>query len=721
MDLSSSPEARIASEIDSFEEEIGRFRRGETPKERFGAYLRSFGIYGQRQPGVQMVRIKIPAGDCTAAQLRELGMLAGDIGHGTAHFTTRQDVQLYFIPLERVPDLLRRIARCGLTTREACGDNVRNVTCCPLAGVLAEEWFDVTPYAHAVTHYLIRHPFCQRLSRKFKIAFSACPEDCIATSIHDIGLRAAVREEDGRLRAGFRVASGGGLGTTPFLAKALADFVPLEGLLPLLHSILVVFADQGNRRSRAKARLKFVVERLGVEAFRREVEAASNAMSAVEREEADLRYWVRESDRSRVQADLEGRLHPPSLSAAPYVAENGDFPLWMQRNVRAHRESDRAIVTVQLPLGDIEGRRLCGLAELVAGYAGGAARTTIAQNLVLPSVPRERLRALFHDLENLSLSGSEVGTARDVVSCPGADSCSLAITSSKGLARAIQEVLAPMDPVLAGISIKISGCPNACGQHQVGNIGLHGAAKKVGGRLLPHYQLFLGGRIGNGDSALGDPVQKIPARRTPDAVRALITAYADARSASESFPDWVGRTSRREIADLLAPFLIPPDADDDSAARDWGSEADFNTDAIQAKTLAAADPGEDRFGHVETELRDVEAFLAREQAGDALAILYRSLFTSARVLLAALDKQPDSDWEVLHELRAHVIDRGYAGDDFNELLEEVRRLRERKVPRVEGVSAALDSARELLPEFREVLPLLLALPKRSGHDAEVPA
>jgi sulfite reductase (ferredoxin) len=706
----------IEAEIRNFESEMDRLARGELSAERFRAYRLSFGIYGQRQPGVQMVRVKIPGGILDARRMETIGRLAVEFGHGIAHVTTRQDVQFHHVQLERVPNLMRELAAVGMTTREACGNSVRNITACPVSGRIADEWFSVTPYASATMRYLLRHPFCQLLPRKFKLAFSGCPEDCVATAIHDIGLRGRVRERLGRLEAGFEVAVGGGLGTVPFLAQTLDPFVPVESLLEIVHAVLAVFSDEGNRRNRLKARMKFVVDRLGIEVFREQVTLARAGLTPAERDEAELSRWMTPEEWGSAERHLRGELRRPRPARIPVPEKNGDpaYALWLSRNVRAHLDPARALVTVPFPLGDIAGARLCELGELVRGHGHDEARTTIDQNVILPEVEWVDLPRLYAELSARDLAGADTGTARDVVSCPGADTCGLAVTASKRLAVAIREELDRLDPAhtssaLDGVTIRISGCPNACGQHHVGQIGLHGVAKKVGTRLVPHYQLHLGGRIGYGQSALGEALHKIPARHVPAAVRALLEAFAAEAPATMAFPDWARGLASGRLDGILAPHLtLTSEEVEGDGGRDWGQSEPFHTDDIQTRHNLS-DPGEDRFLHAEAELGISEAFLARGQTGDALAQLYRGVLSIARVLLEPFRKRPDSDRETVGELRARVIDRGRMSDAWNDTYARVRSLRERKSPDPADVRAAQAEARAVLAEGRDAYPQLLAI------------
>lgn len=722
--------AAAEAEIDNIEAEIRRFLAGETAPERFKSFRLAHGVYGQRQPGVQMVRVKIPGGVLEARQLEALAGIVDEFSRGSLHLTTRQDVQFYDVPLERVPEVLRALAAAGLTTREACGNSVRNVTSCPLTGVLADEAFSVRPYAAATYAYLVRNPFCQQMSRKFKIAFSACPEDCAATAIHDIGALGRVVLRDGRRRAGFRLVVGGGLGPTPFAAQVLRDFVEPFELLPLVKAILQVFSEEGNRRQKTRARLKFVLHRMGLAAFRARVDERLAALSPGERDEADLMRYVPAEDLETVRRDREGRapLSPLALEAAGGAPEDeAGFDRFLTRAVRRHRDPDRAIVTVTVPLGDLASKTLRDLAAIVARHARGEVRIAREQNLVLPDVRRADLRALYDALVAAGLAECTAGSALDVTSCPGADTCALGITSSRGLARAVREALVPLasngvGPALEGVTIKISGCPNSCGQHHVANIGLHGVAKHVGGRQVPAYQLHLGGAIGPGTARIGTALDKIPARRAPAAVAALLRWYGTERATGESLPDFFARQEQEAVHAALQPFTGVEPVAPDAAHLDWGATTPFSTEDLGTGECAGAgmDKAIDPFDNVRAELDQARRFLERGQVADAVANLNRSQYTLARVLLEALGRKPDSDYETVCELRAKVIDRGHADDGWNDRHRDIDALLRTRRPRPEAVRALLDRAVRAIDEAAPVHARLAGLGASAGAAAEQP-
>lgn len=740
----------IASELDNWEAEMGRFLSGELSPERWRAFRLAHGVYGQRQPNVQMIRVKIPTGVLTGRQVERLADISEEFSTGVAHLTTRQDVQFHFIPLERVPDLLRRLAEVSLTTREACGNSVRNTTACPLSGYIAEESFEVQPYAWAAHAFLIRNAFCQQMARKFKIAFSACPEDCAATAIHDIGALGRVVEEAGRTRYGFKIVVGGGLGAAPFIAKVLEEFVPLEELLPTIKAILQVYTDLGNRRNKGKARIKFVVHKLGIDRFRELVLEARAALTPEERAEAELRLHVPERSAELVAGHLSGspslrdieaaqalaavrpaiwaaeplRLGSPDAAEPPRVDPDTFFH-WQSTSVRPHRDRARAVVTVLFPLGDIAAQKLRALGRLVTAFGEDHACVGREQNLVLPSVKRSDLRELYRELAALGLAEAGVGTALDVTSCPGADTCQLGITSSKGLARAIRAELLPIAgngglDLLRGVTIKISGCPNSCGQHHIANIGFHGVVKKIHDRQVPAYQLHLGGQVGAGEARLGEATEKIPARNVPKVVAALLHFYGQERINGESFADFAGRLPQDRVKLLLKPFVeeLPPD---EELIVDWGQSSTFDTEDLGTGECAGAgmDVVVDPFDNYRAELAQTSLFMEHGQWTDALANLNRSQYTVARVLLEAIGKRPDSDYEVTCELRAQVIDRGHASEVWNELHDVIARTLRTKYPPLDAVRAIYGRSEELLDEFRRLLPILVRKKAASASSAEI--
>lgn len=549
----------VQDEIRDFELQMNRMLRGERPEDDFKRYRLVRGIYGQRQkPNLQMIRVKVPHGRLNSLQLRTLAEVADRFATGVAHLTTRQNVQFHFVPLKAVPEVLWALAQAGLTTREACGNSIRNVTGCPLAGVCPSEVFDVTPYARAITDHFLRKEISWTLPRKFKIALSGCSDDCVQTWMNDVGLGARVRTEGGRPVRGFRVVVAGGFGPTPEVAHPFREFVPVEGVIPLIAAILRVFHRDGERKDKNRARLKFLLRRLGEgELFRR-----------IEEELA--------RDSAPVPIEAPEESVPPPPAAEPSAVEaSAELGAWLDANVVGQRQSGYAAAHVLLPLGDATSEQLRVLADLADRFAQGEVRVTVRQNFVLRWVPIPRLPSLWEGLGAAGLDRPGAEAPSDVTSCPGADTCNLGITSSRGLARQIRALLemgSGGTDDLEGLTVKISGCPNSCGQHHAAAVGFFGMVRRVGDRVVPTYQMLLGG----GGGSMGRPVFKLPARWVPTAVRRLIDLYRAGRAPAETFPAFVRRVPPAEVqkalADLAVPGATPLDA---SLFQDWGEAGAF--------------------------------------------------------------------------------------------------------------------------------------------------
>jgi len=576
--LQEAPQAS-RKEILEFQTLVEQYFLGEITPDEFKARRLHMGTYGIRNTkDIHMMRIKIPQGKLNARQLECLADLAERYSKGIGHLTTRQDMQLYWIPTREVPYAMAQAASVGLTTREACGNSVRNVTACPLAGVSPTEAFDVTPHAHAVTRHFLRNPVSQKLPRKFKIAFEGCSTDHSRTAIHDIGAIAVIQQQDGKRILGFRLYVGGGLGSAPMQAILLEPFTPTTELLCTCEAIVRVHDRLGDRKNKAAARIKFVVKRLGPEAFRQEVFA--------EREKLP-RYSYPDMDTTETDEQ------PPAVAevrTAPSV--NGTFKRWMFTNVMGQKQPGYSAVTIRLRLGDITSTQMRALAQIIRRYCGESLRVSIEQNLLLRWVRHEHLAALFSELEPLGLAEPEANHLYDVTSCPGAETCQLGISASRGLARALEATF--KEAGLSGtdierIRIKVSGCPNSCGQHHIADIGFFGGARKVNERLVPHFQLLLGGVTEEGKAQFGQPVMKLPARRIPEAVVRMLALYrTDRQSPEESFRTFAARVGLHYWKQVLSSFEVLPSYDESpDAYRDWGADTDFSLGGMGPGECAA--------------------------------------------------------------------------------------------------------------------------------------
>jgi sulfite reductase beta subunit-like hemoprotein len=519
---------------------IDRFRGGELTNIEFTPIRLGYGLYYQLDHTSHMQRIKLPGGMLTAAQADCVAELGEQYGRGVVHVTTRQDVQLHWIPLENVLEIYERLHAVGISTRGACADSVRNVTGCYHAGTIPGEPFDITPYVWAVHEYSLFHPLNLTMPRKFKIGFASCAEDCVQNRINDIAYYPRVK--DGR--NGFSVFAGGGLGSQPFMAIGVCDFIPAEDVLVMTEAIMRLQHRAGERKNRKRARMKYLVKKMGIEGF---IAAVASERAAVEAEcGAALRAEL---------AEIAGgfSLAGPSLPPSKFV-EPGDAEVahWARTNLFVQKQDGYYGVTVQLPLGDLSPAQLRTLATLSREHGSGMLRTSNDQNVYLPWIPGERVAAIYRVLKANRMHAPDALHITDVVSCPGADFCSLAVSRSMGMAAAIRKHLAELNGTVEKIGtfrIRISGCPNACGQHYVGDIGLTGlSVKGKDGAEIPHYSMLVGGMVGEDDSVLGERLGgKFPATRVPEVVAALADYYGKQRLGGEPFGHFVRRVGTKPL------------------------------------------------------------------------------------------------------------------------------------------------------------------------------
>lgn len=543
------PRFSSPADIDEFVEVLEKFESGELSAEAWRKFRLVRGTYGQRQEGVQMQRVKIPLGYMVASQARAIAEAADRFAYGKAHVTTRQNFQFHFVQLSNVPALMRLLEDAGITTREACGNAVRNMTSCELAGVSKTALFDVRPHGESLVRLFLRHPKSSDLPRKFKIALSCCPHDCAQAAMHDVGYLARV--EGGK--RGFKVFVGGGLSSSPQSGAVLYDFAPEEDVLEIAEAVLMVFDARGNRNNKHRARLKYVLRDLGLEKLREAIE--------IEREKIRAR-----GDAAPVFKATPLPTPPPrERETPPPVSSLPGYLAFCASNVKEQSQEGYAAVYVRLPLGDVSGTQLRAVADLAEKYGDGSIWTTADQNLVLRFVPRGDVRALYAELLQADLAKTGVGELTDVTSCPGADSCNLAITTSRGLGRALVSAFNAIEAeggaraealaLAKDATIKISGCPHSCGRHHIADLGFHGAARKIGGKAMPVYQLHLGGSTNADGCTFGAQVVKIPAKRVPSAVLTLVDHFAAKREGDETFSAFLRRLPAEELKTLLKDHI----------------------------------------------------------------------------------------------------------------------------------------------------------------------
>lgn len=572
----------ISEEVDEYEQTVARYREGQMAEPDFQGYRLIRGVYGQRQPNRQMFRIKIPLGCLTARQLATLRRIVGEYAPlRKGHFTTRENLQVHHVPLEGTAEMMRLLGSMGLTTREACGNTVRNVVGCALAGVCPDEVFDATPYGAAFARYFVRRDFTEKMPRKFKVAFTGCREDHAITRMHDLGFAGLVRRENGRQIRGFRVVVGGGTSIEPILAKVLYEFVTADdgAYLRVAEAVLRVFHRSDElRRNRMRARIKILVNRVGIDAFREMVEAELQRPWAQAPVELSPLLALDAEDEDVPPLEGQGRERPGEIPPA--------FREWLRTNAVPQKQPGYYATFVTLPLGDVTAEQFFALADAARRHGSGRVRTTQDQNLVFRWVPARSLYPLWQDLRDAGLGEAGARRITDVVACPGTDSCKLGITSSMGLGRAVRAMLLEhpdliADPLIERVHVKISGCPNGCGQHHIADIGFHGAAVKGdGGRQVPAYEIFLAGHYEGGDVRYGQRLRvKVPAKAVPQVVHAFLTLYREQRQDGEefrAFADRVGREIFEQAAQPLAP--VPAAAAQPDLYQDWDRTAPYRVE-----------------------------------------------------------------------------------------------------------------------------------------------
>jgi sulfite reductase (ferredoxin) len=677
----------LATELDIFENEVALKKQGKIEDRIFAETRLRRGAYGQRYdngqrhdgrakqslsypvegtkgpntlweaPGMQ--RIKIPFGGLNALQLETLAELAEEYSDGIAHVTTRQDFQLHFIHIEDTPSLMRRLAAVGITTREACGNTVRNVTACPIAGVCREQAFDVTPYAKATAYFLLGHPDCQDFGRKFKIAFSGCRDNaCGVIMLHDLGAIAVVR--DGK--RGFELYMGGGLGTVPQQAKLFDEFLPEEELLPIAQATARVFARLGEKKNRNTARLKFLVTKLGMPEFKRLVLAER---ATLPHEPAWTAYL------KDIPTYQETPLKPPSLLQIGSVRPEG-FDAWNKTNVYQQRQAGYATVTVALPLGDITADQLRVLADLARKYVKETIRTTVEQNIVLRWVSESDLPALYSELKEAGLASPGAGTIVDIAACPGTDTCKLGIASSRGLAGELRMRLSErsfeMDEAISGLHIKISGCFNSCGQHHIADLGFYGVSRNKNGYSVPHFQVVLGGKWTENAGSYGLAIGAVPSKRIPEAVDRITKRYLDQRGAGESFHQFITRIGKSECKKMIDDLTaVPPHEEDASYYTDWADAREFTTGDMGVGECAGevVAPIDFQLTACEREAFEAQLQLEAGQIDAAAKIAYESMLHAALALLKLqFVVSPEDPDRIVTEFQKHFYDTQLFFDPF---------------------------------------------------------
>ena len=644
----------VERDIIDLEKKIQQFYNGEIDEARFRSLRLARGVYGQRQFGVQMIRIKLPYGKLTSEQLHRIANVSDEYSRGRLHITTRQDIQIHHVSLDRTPELWAELEKDDITLREACGNAVRNVTASETAGIDKNEPFDVSPYAHSVFEFFLRNPICQELGRKFKISFSGTDEDTALSFMHDLGFIAKIK--DGVI--GFKVMVAGGLGSQARLADTMFEFIEADKIIPISEAVLRVFDRFGERSKRAKARLKFLIKDIGFEAFIKLVEEEQKALSVTS-------FPI---DTSKFDNTIElSNIEIPSVE----IQDKNAFELWKKTNVIEQKQEGFCAIGIKVHLGDFYSDKARILADLIKKYAGNEIRLTLRQNILIRHVKNELLPFFYNELNKLGFATIGYNSTLDITSCPGTDTCNLGIASSTGISVELERVLKTEFPQYANnkdITIKISGCMNSCGQHTMAHIGFQGMSIKSGNLVAPALQVLLGGSVlGDGKGRIADKVLKIPSKRGPNALRSILNDYEANVTADESFINYYDRQGERYFYNLLKPLADTTNLEQ-SDFIDWGSEQAYEK-AVGVGECAGVviDLIATLLLESEEKLENASESLKLNQFSDSIYYTYSSIVNTAKALLTSEGKKTNTHVGIISqfdEVFGNEIDLGIPFSTF---------------------------------------------------------
>jgi sulfite reductase (ferredoxin) len=677
----------VEKDIIDLEKKIHAFREGKIHDEKFRSLRLARGVYGQRQPGVQMVRIKLPFGKVSFKQLLKIAEISDEFGSSNLHLTTRQDIQIHYVSLDRTPQLWAKLELDDITLREACGNTVRNVTASPTAGIDPKEPFDVSPYAYATFDYFLRNPICQEMGRKFKISFSSSDEDTAFSYIHDIG---AIPKINANGERGFKIMLGGGLGAQPILASIVEEFLPEDQLIPYIESVIRVFDRYGERNNRNKARMKYLIQKLGLDEVLRltQIERTANKVKS---------YPV---NRDAVDAPAL----PPTNSYPEVTIDNPlRYEQWLATNVFEQKQNGFHGVYIKVPVGDISSDTARALVKTLEPLVGNEIRITQNQGLLLKYVQKEALPALYEGLVKLELAAPGFDSLADVTTCPGTDTCNLGISNSMTMARVLEDLIYnEYEDFIYNreIKIKISGCMNSCGQHGLAHIGFHGSSLKAGAKVLPSVQVMLGGgTVGDGVGRAAERVIKVPTKRATDVLRWLLNDYKEFSPEGETYHEYYDRQGKDYFYRLLKPLADLTTLTDDEYI-DWGHQETFVT-AIGVGECAGViiDLVATLLFESEEKLGWANEAYADGRWADAIYHAYNVFVSSAKALL--LDKAVNSSTQagVIREFDAQYVEKGEfeLSGSFNDLVLQINQ----NEPSQEFATAYLAQATEFLSRSKD--------------------
>ncbi|MBK8516971.1 MAG: HEPN domain-containing protein [Saprospiraceae bacterium] len=653
----------VEKDLIDLEHKIFLFRQGKIDEEKFRSLRLARGVYGQRQHGVQMVRIKIPFGKLSTTQLRRISDISDEYSNGNLHLTTRQDIQIHHVSLDRTPELWAKLEQDDITLREACGNTVRNVTASAEAGIDPSEPFDVSDYAYAVFNYFLRQPFCQELGRKVKIAFSNSDKDTSYTFIHDIGF---IPKIDDQGKKGFKILIGGGLGAQPFLAHVAHQFLDASEILTFVEGVLRVFDRHGERASRHKARLKYLIQKIGVDAFLELIKVENNAIKSVKVKD----YFPEKLANAEVITfDVKGT-----------VSNENHYQEWLDTNTFKQKQADLYGVYIKVQLGNIPSEKARILADIIDTFADSSdLRITINQNFIIKNIHFSGLTHLFNALESVGLATTGFASVADITACPGTDTCNLAISNSTHISMAMEQVIRDEYPDLVhnkDIQIKISGCMNACGQHSLAQIGFHGSSFKIGTTVVPAVQLLLGGgKLFDGNGRISDKIIKVASKRTPDILRYIFDDLKKNSIIDETFNEYYDRVGKDYFYQLLKPLADNTTLSENDYI-DWGSEKKFHT-AIGVGECAGAviDLVSTLFLESEEKLQWAKESLEEGRFGDSAYYSYAAFINTAKTILLLKDVKTNTHHGIISEFTEHFSeDEAWIDQPFKDIVLQINKL-----------------------------------------------
>jgi len=655
----------VEKDILELERKIRLFKEGKIDEERFRSLRLARGVYGQRQFGVQMIRIKLPFGRVTSEQLYRIAAVSDKYSRGRLHITTRQDIQIHHVSLDRTPELWAELEKNDITLREACGNAVRNITASETAGIDTNEVFDVSPYADATFKFFLRNPICQEMGRKIKMSFSGTDDDTAISFIHDLGFIAKTKAINGKTIKGFKVLIAGGLGSQPRHADVAYEFLEADKVIPFIEGVLRVFDRNGERAKRAKARMKFLVKSLGLDQF----------LALVEEEQKALAYQTYPIDTSEFDTPIEiNNIEVPTVEIKDIKA----FNLWKETNVINQKQEGLYAIGIKVPLGDFYTDKARLLADLIKKYANNELRLTLRQDILIRHVKEVLLPVFYVELEKLGFTDLGYNSTQDITACPGTDTCNLGISSSTGIAEVLEKTLKEEYPQYVNnkeIAIKISGCMNACGQHNMAQIGFQGMSIKVGTLLAPAVQILLGGGIlGNGKGRFADKVIKIPSKRGPEALRLILNDYDERVEKNEPFLNYYDRLGKIYFYDLLKPLTNLTNMEN-SDFIDWGHDEKY-IKAIGVGECAGVviDLVATLLFESEEKLENAEESLFKKQLSDSIYYSYTALVNTAKALLTAEGIKTNTQTGIITSFDEHFGTNKTFGltGTFNELVYQLK-------------------------------------------------